>query len=210
MEASRLAGCPFDKASADVILRSSNKVDFLVHKLVLSLASPFFETMFSIPQPSTHERSTDKPIVDVPEDNVVLECLLRYIYPVSDPYISDFSVFDRVLAAANKYELAEAVALVTTALRGFIYSHSLDVYAIACHQRCESVAREAASAWLARARYGNDNADPFAQTPAGSSWTPTMEARLTAGCYFRLLQFLRTQTAESFCDPPTCSRWKHP
>ncbi|KAI6023597.1 hypothetical protein PISMIDRAFT_18795 [Pisolithus microcarpus 441] len=43
---------PFDHAKADVILRSSDGVDFRVFELFLSLASPFFETLFDLPQPS--------------------------------------------------------------------------------------------------------------------------------------------------------------
>ena len=42
----RKAASPFDKPSADVILRTSDFVDFYVHKVVLSLASAFFEDMF--------------------------------------------------------------------------------------------------------------------------------------------------------------------
>ena len=42
---------PFNKPTADVILRSSDDVDFRVHKVILAEASPVFEGMFSIPQP---------------------------------------------------------------------------------------------------------------------------------------------------------------
>ncbi|CDO70331.1 hypothetical protein BN946_scf184843.g20 [Trametes cinnabarina] len=45
------APAPFDKPSADIILRTSDRIDFRVHSQVLTLASPFFETMLSLPQP---------------------------------------------------------------------------------------------------------------------------------------------------------------
>ncbi|EMD39269.1 hypothetical protein CERSUDRAFT_122690 [Gelatoporia subvermispora B] len=41
---------PFTKSSADVIIRSSDGVDFRVHRIVLAEASPVFEGMFSLPQ----------------------------------------------------------------------------------------------------------------------------------------------------------------
>ena len=49
------AGAPFDSLHADVILRSSDNIDFRTFKLLLSLASPFFEGMFEmhhLPMPS--------------------------------------------------------------------------------------------------------------------------------------------------------------
>ncbi|KAI5992385.1 hypothetical protein F5J12DRAFT_897285 [Pisolithus orientalis] len=54
---------PFDHEKADVILRSSDGADFRVFRLFLSLASPFFETLFDLPQPS-EETNTDMEIKD--------------------------------------------------------------------------------------------------------------------------------------------------
>ena len=75
MSASALyvADAPFDHSLADVILRSSDKIDFRVFKLFLSLASPVFETMFSLPQPTEgvnpDEGTTDKlPVMPLSED----------------------------------------------------------------------------------------------------------------------------------------------
>ncbi|KAJ7043755.1 hypothetical protein C8F04DRAFT_729023 [Mycena alexandri] len=47
------APSPFDDPSADIIVRSAERVDFRMHKLLLSLASPFFKEMFEVPQPPT-------------------------------------------------------------------------------------------------------------------------------------------------------------
>lgn len=51
---------PFDKASADCILRSADQahVDFRVYRLVLSLASSVFESMFSLPDSNIPSRSS--------------------------------------------------------------------------------------------------------------------------------------------------------
>ncbi|OBZ74922.1 hypothetical protein A0H81_05181 [Grifola frondosa] len=47
------ASSPFDRADADIILRSSDGVDFRAHKTLLALSSPLFDGMFNVPQPAT-------------------------------------------------------------------------------------------------------------------------------------------------------------
>ncbi|KAJ6581665.1 hypothetical protein B0H19DRAFT_1116227 [Mycena capillaripes] len=49
------ASSPFDDPSGDIIIRSSENVDFRMHKVLLSLASSFFKEMFEIPQGQTVE-----------------------------------------------------------------------------------------------------------------------------------------------------------
>lgn len=69
--------------TADVILRSSGPkvVEFRVHKAILSIASPVFEDMFSLPQPVTEKAL---PVCDVSEDAITVEALLRLVYPVEE------------------------------------------------------------------------------------------------------------------------------
>ncbi|OJT03115.1 hypothetical protein TRAPUB_6303 [Trametes pubescens] len=47
----RKASAPFDRDDADLILRSSDNIDFHVHRIILTLASPVFAGMFTTPQP---------------------------------------------------------------------------------------------------------------------------------------------------------------
>ena len=49
----RNAPAPFDDHAADLILRSSDDVDFRVHRLVLILASSTLQSLFTIPQPTS-------------------------------------------------------------------------------------------------------------------------------------------------------------
>ncbi|EIM87829.1 uncharacterized protein STEHIDRAFT_55219, partial [Stereum hirsutum FP-91666 SS1] len=80
-------GSPFDDDDADLILRSSDSVDFPVHQAFLSKASSFFKLMLSLPQPPTsahpakrsNNRSVDTnslPVVPVVETSIVLHILL--------------------------------------------------------------------------------------------------------------------------------------
>ncbi|KAF8141478.1 hypothetical protein EV363DRAFT_19202 [Boletus edulis] len=106
------AAAPFDHAKADIILRSSDNIDFRVFKLFLSLASPFFETLFEIPQPA--EESGDQEVEDglvvipVTEDSKTLDALLRFCYPCTlaeDPNIEVLKDAMDILEAARKYSL---------------------------------------------------------------------------------------------------------
>ncbi|KAJ7206395.1 hypothetical protein GGX14DRAFT_310226, partial [Mycena pura] len=54
---------------ADAILRSRDGADFYIHTVILSLVSPVFETMFSLPQsPPT----SAIPIIRMEEDSISL------------------------------------------------------------------------------------------------------------------------------------------
>ncbi|KAF9240602.1 hypothetical protein BU15DRAFT_73833 [Melanogaster broomeanus] len=53
---------PFDNIDADVILRSSDNVDFRVFKIILSLTSPVFKDMFTLPQPDNQSPTSPSAI----------------------------------------------------------------------------------------------------------------------------------------------------
>ncbi|KAF8555644.1 hypothetical protein OG21DRAFT_832006 [Imleria badia] len=109
---SAYAAAPFDHAKADIILRSSDNIDFRVFKLFLSLASLSFEKLFEIPQPT--EASNVQGIKDglavirVQENSKTLDTLLRFCYPCTladDPKLEVLKDLVDVLAAARKYSL---------------------------------------------------------------------------------------------------------
>jgi hypothetical protein len=75
-------GAPFDYADGDLILRSCDDVDFVAHKLVLSLASPFF---CDLPYDISDERENGLPVIPLlNEDCHTVERLLRIVYPGVD------------------------------------------------------------------------------------------------------------------------------
>ena len=91
---------------ADVILRASGGKEFHAHKLILSLASPVFRDMFSIPQPS--DGLSQIPIIDVGDPPETLEIFLQIIYPFPKPHIDDVEAVASLLRLADKYD-AEVV-----------------------------------------------------------------------------------------------------
>ena len=96
---------PLDVPDANLIIRSSDLVDFRVHKPVLAMASPFFKDLLSLPQPSDSESVDGLPVVPFPENAEVLNSLVSRLYPVR-PLIPDS--YDKVLdllAACQKYDM---------------------------------------------------------------------------------------------------------
>lgn len=72
----------FDVPDANLIIRSSDLVDFRVHKPVLAMVSSVFKDLFSLPQPSDSESDDDFPVVKLSEDSEILHSLVSIIYPV--------------------------------------------------------------------------------------------------------------------------------
>ena len=105
MLSSTAFGPPFDHADADVVLQSSDKVDFFVYKIMLSISSPFFKSMFSLPQPITEK---PKPVIDVTENSRTIAVLLKFIYPLVSVVAEPESLDDLIdaLEAARKYDMA--------------------------------------------------------------------------------------------------------
>jgi hypothetical protein len=73
---------PFNIPDANIIIRSSDLVDFRVHKSVLAMVSPFFTDLLSLPQPSDGESVDGVPVVQMSEDSELLNSLVSILYPV--------------------------------------------------------------------------------------------------------------------------------
>ena len=117
---------------ADVILRASGGKEFHAHKLVLSLASPVFRDMFSVPQPPPTE-SSQLPIVDVDDPPEALEAFLQIIYPTRNPLIEKIETLVAVLRLADKYDAKDILDIHKHHLPS-MYSNSspIQMYAILC------------------------------------------------------------------------------
>ena len=136
----------FDDPTADFILRSSlPATDFHIHRLLLSLASPFFDHMLSLPQPSSKELSKI-PIVEVSEGPEILQLLLEFIYPVPNPIIDDdLNTLISVLHAAIKYDVLPAIESLRRQLisERYLKQSPTRIYAIASRYELEEEAKMA-------------------------------------------------------------------
>lgn len=127
----------FTADDADIILRTPEPKLFRVHKNILSIASSVFRDMLSVPQSlsePTKDAKYDPPVVDVDDSAQDLEVLLRMIYPMAFPPITDLNALSNALVILDKYHtegLQERLKplLVSPA---FLTTDPMRVYAIAC------------------------------------------------------------------------------
>ncbi|KAJ7647035.1 hypothetical protein FB45DRAFT_1051600 [Roridomyces roridus] len=135
----------------DLILRSSNSIDFYTHKAVLALVSPVFRDMFEFPAPTdTLVEGVDIrngiPVVQLSETSGAIRQLLLLCYPpaLHNEQIKDIDGLYLAHAAADKYQMPAARAAIEYAFTNAVKKEPYRVYAIACHLRLESLAKEAA------------------------------------------------------------------
>ncbi|KAI0698251.1 hypothetical protein BC835DRAFT_678073 [Cytidiella melzeri] len=203
--AAATAGAPFNLPSADVVFQSADNVEFHLHKSTLSIASAFFNDMFFLAQPS-QTTTLDIAIEDrirVTEDSVTFDALLRLLYPVADPPLTDRKLVEQMLEAALKYQLDVAADVLRSAWRLFIPQHTLSIFATACRLQLQDEARMAAEEWKKKVVWTKDiEENRFGFTLAGASYVDEM-ASMSAGTYFRFLYFLGSTPSPTvnFIDP---------
>lgn len=145
----QLNGPPFDKHGADIIIQSADKVDFRCHKAILTVASPVFESLFTLPQGDI--RAEEAQIVRVPQDGVTLSNVLRFAYPTTPPKPETLDEMVSALNAAHYYQMDDLASylqsLVTSNCR-FLTEEPVRTYAIACRWGWKDMAKKAAIATL--------------------------------------------------------------
>jgi hypothetical protein len=72
----------FDVPDANLVVQSSDFVNYRVHKPILAMASPVFKDLFSLPQPSDNEYVDGLPMVQLSEDSDLLNTLVSMLYPL--------------------------------------------------------------------------------------------------------------------------------
>lgn len=130
-----------DMPNADVILRSSDLVNFRVHRLVLVTSSPVFRDMFSLPQPANDAAPDGLTVVCLPETAEVLNSLISMLYPVPPEIPHSIDNILDLLAATEKYDMGA----VQSSIRAEVSRKKLlsptdsagvyHTYAVACSKR---------------------------------------------------------------------------
>ncbi|KAI0040315.1 hypothetical protein FA95DRAFT_899429 [Auriscalpium vulgare] len=138
------SGAPYDDTDADLILRSSDLVDFRVYKVVLAKASPVFKVLLSgspksdakTPSIALSGESKDGcSVICLPENKDVLESLLSAILPVPVVIPGNLNRLLPILAAAQKYNMNAALASLrsTTSHVGVVDKTPEDAFRTYCH-----------------------------------------------------------------------------
>jgi hypothetical protein len=103
-----------DLPDANLIVQSSDLVNFRVHKSVLAITSPVFKDMFSHEQPpeSGSESVDGLPVVKLTEDAVLLKTLFSILYPVRLVIPDSYEKVLYLLAACQKYAMDQAQSFI--------------------------------------------------------------------------------------------------
>jgi len=94
-----------DISEADVVVRSSDRADFPVHKAILASSSPVFRDMFSLPQSPNSQSVGRLPVVDISEDAELVRSLITVLYPIPSEIPASYDRTLALLAAAQKYDM---------------------------------------------------------------------------------------------------------
>ncbi|KAJ7289404.1 hypothetical protein C8J57DRAFT_1706257 [Mycena rebaudengoi] len=150
------ASDPFSPTSNEVnppdcILRSSDGVDFHVHKGVLAFESIFFRDLFSLPEPVGEDANLvrdGKPVVTLDESSQTVRKLLVLCYPryASDELVSNLDGVVDAYVAADKYMVAGGQDLIEKLLTDprILKKHPHRIYAIAIHRGMDTLVKIAA------------------------------------------------------------------
>lgn len=175
------APSPFDAPDADIILRSSDNVDFRVHRSLLAHWSPHWASVLHSHRPDGSSwlgSSKGVPIVGVDEDAATTSLLLRYIYPGHNGALDVRSAFN-LLPAARKYTIVPAIRDAKKVVAEFADEYPLRAYAVAEWLHMDAELRTAAEATL--------------RLPLEDTYDPILE-QMRAGPYARLLAYHRRCT----------------
>ena len=137
---------------ADIILCASQcdvLRQFRVHKTILSVASPVFKDMFSMPQPVSSATTPEAtmPVIDLDDTPEDLENFLCMVYPFGSPKISTLDAISHALIILDKYQVHGALLrplrsqLVSPV---FLKNNPIRVYSLACRWKFKNEADLAA------------------------------------------------------------------
>lgn len=150
----KTASPPFDRPDADLVLRSCDGIDFRVYKSVLSLVSPVFETMFTLPQPGPKVGASEPPVVQMTEDERTLYLVLQFCYPGRRLELKDLTDMVALLEFAEKHDFEEwLVSCVKRDLVSHAEEDAVGVYAVAMRFKLKSEAVAAARSCLRLPRH---------------------------------------------------------
>ncbi|KAI9441876.1 hypothetical protein H4582DRAFT_1421842 [Lactarius indigo] len=137
-----------DVPDANIIIRSSDQVNFRVHKSLLSMSSPFFSDLLSLPQPPDGELADGLPVIQLSEDADLLNSLLSFLYPISPYMPGSYGHAFPLLAACQKYDMVSIQSYIRAEIKRWrqpVGAEAFRAYAIASSlgltQEAESAAR---------------------------------------------------------------------
>lgn len=153
---------PFNNHSTDLILHTSDNVNFHVWKCILVEVSPVFADMFVLGGRQSRVNSSSDadnqvvgadpnapPCIELPESSAVLRHLLLTFYPPPNFTFTSLDDLKPVIAAAHKYQMDSVVnVLIQVLIRGFAPAEPLRVFCIATRYRLPLAQEASARSFL--------------------------------------------------------------
>jgi hypothetical protein len=148
-----VAKAPFNDTASDLVLRTTDNVDFHVHSLILRLSSSHFPFL----PDDAHESdslaqaiSSQKEPQLFPEQSTILDSMLRFCYPCADPTFSSLDEICEVIAAMAKHSFEDSTVMRSAAVMlltpKFLNESPVRVFAIGCKYGWQDVVEAAARA----------------------------------------------------------------
>ena len=108
---------------ANVIIQSCDLVNFRVHQRTLAMSSPFFNDMFTLPQPQLSDEDVidGLPVVRLPEDAEVLNSLTSMLYPIPCMLPNSYDKALALLAASQKYDMTGVQSRIRAEIQSKIF-----------------------------------------------------------------------------------------
>ncbi|KAJ3711200.1 hypothetical protein C8R42DRAFT_648338 [Lentinula raphanica] len=130
----------FNAADADIVILSSDNVQFRLHRKRLELSSGLFPLAAELPETSSKE------VVRLTESGKTLDLLFQFMYPQRYPSLSGLKV-DQLLAlaeAAEKYEVFALMNICELHLRALLPKYSQRVLKFAAKHDHDALIQEVA------------------------------------------------------------------
>ncbi|KAF7300323.1 BTB domain-containing protein [Mycena chlorophos] len=205
------AGFPFGPNSheqnpPDIIIRSSDLLDFYAHKQILSFGSPFFRHMLAFPEPTGQNANPTKnglSIVALPEKSGTLGPALSLLYPRQvqpaeivggmSPVEIKLDTFESIYEACRKYDVAgyHDILVTTLAEPRFLEDDAHLVFVIACNLRLHPIACNAAIRTLKSPI--TDRPSPYLRSAPGNTFWQLQDFKYAVARELKML--LKTYAA---------------
>ncbi|EKM50557.1 uncharacterized protein PHACADRAFT_104618 [Phanerochaete carnosa HHB-10118-sp] len=148
-----VVGTPFNKPAADVVVHSSDGIDFYIWKSILAESSLFFKGMFMLSQTTKHvkdEYIDGHPVISVSETSKMLRSLLLFCYPACNPTLGIDKDICAVLEAARKYDMEHVAERVRALFLADVEGNPFRIYALANARGWKEEMKITAKATLSR------------------------------------------------------------
>jgi hypothetical protein len=139
-ESPQPASPPFDNDQADLILRSTDGVDFHVFKTILSLASQPLADKVN----NSEDEHDGVRVVKFAQDSKVLDFVLRHLYPVPPPATVTLPDVRLLAEFAEDFEVNALESMIVRYLKDALEGDPIGVYSIAVTYDHKDIAAKAA------------------------------------------------------------------